>query len=68
MKFWSITLLALVSLVAQTVKVSACNVGDPGLIPGLGSSREKEMATHPSTLAWKIPWTEEPGNLQSMGS
>ena len=29
---------------------------------------EKEMATHPSTLAWKIPWTEEPGRLQSMGS
>ena len=26
---------------------------------------EKEMATHPSTLAWKIPWTEEPGGLQS---
>ena len=26
------------------------------------------MATHPSTLAWKIPWTEEPGRLQSMGS
>ena len=29
---------------------------------------EKEMATHPSILAWKIPWTEEPGRLQSMGS
>ena len=29
---------------------------------------EKGMATHPSTLAWKIPWTEEPGGLQSMGS
>ena len=29
---------------------------------------EKEMATHCSTLAWKIPWTEEPGSLQSMGS
>ena len=28
---------------------------------------EKEMATHFSTLAWKIPWTEEPGRLQSMG-
>ena len=28
----------------------------------------KEMATHCSTLAWKIPWTEEPGRLQSMGS
>ena len=29
---------------------------------------EKEMATHSSTLAWKIPWTAEPGMLQSMGS
>ena len=29
---------------------------------------EKEMATHPSILAWRIPWTEEPGGLQSKGS
>ena len=29
---------------------------------------EEEMATHSSVLAWKIPWTEEPGGLQSMGS
>ena len=29
---------------------------------------QKEMATHSSILAWKIPWTEEPGGLQSMGS
>ena len=29
---------------------------------------KEEMATHPSILAWKIPWTEEPGRLQSMGS
>jgi len=29
---------------------------------------EKEMATHSSTIAWKIPWTEVPGRLQSMGS
>ena len=29
---------------------------------------EKDMATHSSTLAWKIPWIEEPGGLQSMGS
>jgi len=31
-------------------------------------AREKEMATHTSILAWRIPWTEEPGGLQSMGS
>ena len=30
--------------------------------------REKEMATHSSILAWKLPWTEEPGRLYSMGS
>ena len=48
-------------------KASACSAGDSGLTPGLGRSSEKEMATHSSTLAWKIPWTEEPGRLQSMG-
>ena len=33
-----------------------------------GEDQEKEMAIHSSTLAWKIPWTEEPDSLQSMGS
>ena len=47
---------------------SACNAGDPGLIPGSGSSMEKEMATHSSILNWRIPWTEEPSGLQFMGS
>ena len=47
---------------------SAHNVGDLGSIPGLGRSPGEEMATHSSTLAWKIPWTEKPGRLQSMGS
>ena len=39
-------------------------------VPSLGweDPLEKEMATHSSILAWKIPWTEEPGRLQSMGS
>ena len=49
-------------------KASACNAGALGSIPGLGRSLEKEMATHSSILAWRIPWTEEPGGLQSMGS
>ena len=35
---------------------------------GLGKNLEKAMAAHSSTLAWEIPWTEEPGGLQSMGS
>ena len=34
----------------------------------LCANAEKAMAPHSSTLAWKIPWTEEPGRLQSMGS
>jgi len=40
-------------------KESACNAGDPGSIPGM----EKGMATHSSILAWRIPWTKEPGGL-----
>ena len=47
-----------------SVKASACNVGDLGSIPGSVRSLEKEMATHSSILAWKIPWMEEPGGLQ----
>ena len=35
---------------------------------GLEDPLEEEMATHSSTLAWRIPWREEPGGLQSMGS
>ena len=50
------------------VKASACNAGDLGLIPGLGRSPGEGNATHSSILAWRIPWTEEPGGLQSMGS
>ena len=59
-------------------KESACNAGDLVLIPGSGRSPgegkgyppsplEKGMATHSSTLAWRILWTEEPGRLQSIG-
>ena len=42
-------------------KASVYNAGDLSSIPGSGSSLEKEKATHSSTLAQKIPWTEEPG-------
>ena len=38
-----------------------------GFGAGLDLGLEKEMAAHSSTLAWKIPWMEEPGRLQSMG-
>ena len=47
---------------------SAYSAGDPSSIPGSEDPLEKEMATHSSAPAWKIPWTEEPGVLQSMGS
>ena len=49
-------------------KESACNAGDPGLMVwslGWKDLLEKVMATHSSILAWRIPWTEEPGGLQS---
>ena len=49
-------------------KASACNAGDPGSISGSEDLLEKEMATHSSILAWKIPWTEESGMLQPMRS
>ena len=52
------------------VKEPACNAGDSGdlgSIPGWEDPLEEEMATHSSILAWRIPWTEEPGGLWSMG-
>ena len=49
-------------------KESACNAGDPSWIPQLEDPLEKGVATHSSVLAWEIPWTEELGGLQFMGS
>ena len=49
-------------------KESACSAGDLGLILGHEGPLEEEMATHSSILAWKIPWTEESGGPQTMGS
>ena len=49
-------------------KASACTAETPVCSLGREDPLEKEMAAHSSTLAWKIPWTEEPGRLQSMGS
>ena len=55
-----------VSLVAQTVKkLPAVQMRVRSL--GWEGPLEKEMGTHSSILAWKIPWAEEPGTLQSMG-
>ena len=49
-------------------KKSPFNVRELGSVPGLGRPPGGGMATHSSILAWRIPWTEEPNGLQSMGS
>ena len=49
-------------------KESACNAGEAGSLLGLEDPLEEEMTTHSSILARKIPWTEEPGELQSLVS
>ena len=49
-------------------KESTCDAGDLGLSSGLERTPGKGNATYSIILAWRIPWTEEPGRLQSMGS
>ena len=54
----------------DNVKSPPANAGDikdAGSIPGSGRSPKEGTATHSSNLAWRIPWTEEPGRLQSIG-
>ena len=48
-------------------KESTCNVGDLGSVPGSGRSPEERNGNISSILAWRIPWTEEPNGLQSIG-
>ena len=48
-------------------KESSCNAGGLGLITGQEDALEKGRGTHSSILVWRVPWTEEPGRLQSMG-
>ena len=55
----------------KVIKNLPANAGesrDMGSIPGQEDPLEEEMATHSSILAWKFPWTEEPGGLQPMES
>ena len=56
------------SLVAQMVKRLSTMWETRVLSLGWEDPLQKEMAIHSRTIAWKIPWTEEPGRLQSMGS
>ena len=51
----------------KNLPAKAGDTGDAGSIPGWEDPLKEEMATHSSILARKIPWTEEPGGLQSMG-
>ena len=50
------------------VKIPPASAAVMDLIPGLGRSLEKEMATHSSVLAWEVPSSEEPGGLYSKES
>ena len=52
----------------DNLPASAGDIKDMGLIPVSGRPLEEGMATLSSILSWEIPWTEEPGRLQSMGS
>ena len=52
----------------SVVKNLPANKGDADLIPGLGRSPGEGNGNHSSVLAWRVPWTEEPGGLQSIGS
>ena len=55
-------------LVVKKSSANTGNIRDAGLIPGSGRSPGKENGkTHSSVLAWRIPWTEVPGGLQSLG-
>ena len=56
-----------VVLVVKNLPANAGDIRDMGLIPGLENPLKEKMATQSSVLTWKIPWTEEPGRLQSMG-
>ena len=56
------------ALVFKNLPANAGDIRDPYLIPDLEDALEEEMATHSSILAWRIPGTEEPGRLQSIGS
>ena len=55
-------------LVVKNPPANAGDTGDLDLIPWSEDPLEEGIATHSSVLAWRIPWTREPGSLQSLGS
>ena len=52
----------------KNLSANAGYIREVGSVPALADALEQEMATHSSILAWRIPWTEEPGRLQSIRS
>ena len=54
------------AIMVKNPPVNAGDIREAGSIPRSGRSPEMSMATHSSILVWRIPWTEEPGRLQSM--
>ena len=56
-----------VVLVVKHPPANAGDIKDTGVISGLDDPLEEGMATHSSVFVWRLPWTEEPGRLQSMG-
>ena len=54
--------------VVKNLPANSGDMRDGGSVPGLEDTMEEGMATHSSILAWRTPWTEEPGGLWSMGS
>ena len=57
-----------VASVAKNLPAKAGDIRDVGLIPESGRFLEEGVAAHSNIVAWRMPWTEEPGRLQSMGS
>ena len=65
---FSLSVLHLVTLVVKNLPASVGDVRDTGPVPGLGRSPGGGHKNHSTVLAWRIPWTEEPGGLWSTGS
>ena len=57
-----------VTLLVKNPPANLGDIGNMGSLPGPGRSHGEDMATHSSILAWEIPWAEEPGGLQPVGS
>ena len=72
MKSFKLTMLRFrafqVALVVRNLPANEGDIGDTGSIPGSGRGPGEGMATHFNILTWRIPWTEEPDSLQSIGS